>query len=262
MQRKVRGPLGSEGCGSQDIERSEQMNKGTGRLVSKDPRDRMYALPKRPQAAVGVVKRLWRSPGILDQGATSQCVVFSGDKYLTTRPITNKGFKTNEDRARVYKEVQAIDEWPGEDYDGTSVRAFYKWLKDKGFISEYRWAFDCESVVNHVLGTGPVQMGTIWDDGMSQPDRRGYISPTSDQADDSGHAWIIVGADREARNPDGSAGRVTMVNSWGNSWGKQGRAFLTFETLDRLIKMEGEAAVASEIKVAKLDLVGAMSMVA
>jgi hypothetical protein len=223
------------------------MNKGTGRLKSPDPRDRMYALPRRPEAAVGVTKRLWRSPGILDQGATSQCVVFSGDKYLTTRPITNKGFKTNEDRARIYKEVQALDEWPGEDYDGTSVRAFYKWLKDKGFISEYRWAFDCETLINHVLGFGPVQMGTIWDDGMSEPDGRGYIAPTSS------HAWIIVGADREARNPDGTTGRVTMVNSWGYEWGKKGRAFITFDNVDTLIKMEGEAAVATEIKVAKLD---------
>jgi hypothetical protein len=229
------------------------MRKGTGRLRAPDPRDRMYALPQRPRAAVGVTKRLWRSPGILDQGQTSQCVVYSGDKYLTTRPITNKGFRTNEDREKIYKEVQALDEWPGEDYDGTSVRAFYKWLKDKGFISEYRWAFDCETIINHVLGTGPVQMGTIWDDGLSQPDPRGYLSPTTDTADDSGHAWIIVGADREARNPDGSSGRVTMVNSWGYEWAKKGRAFLTFDNVDKLIKMEGEAAVATEIKVAKLD---------
>jgi C1A family cysteine protease len=230
------------------------MHKGTGRLKSPDPRDRKYALPQRPQAAVGVIRRTWRSPGILDQGSTSQCVVFSGDKYLTTRPITNKGFKTNEDRERVYKEVQKLDEWPGEDYDGTSVRAFYKWLKERGFISEYRWAFDCESVINHVLGTGPVQMGTNWDEGMSNPDRWGYIAPNSSASDDSGHAWIIVGAHREAKNPDGTRGRVTMVNSWGTGWGLKGRAYVTFETLDRLIKMDGEAAVASEIKVAGLDL--------
>jgi hypothetical protein len=234
------------------------MNKGTGRLKSPDPRDRMYALPKKPAAAKGVIRRTWASPGILDQGNTSQCVVYSGDKYLTSRPITNKGFKTNADRARVYKEVQALDEWPGEDYEGTSVRAFYKWLKSRGFISEYRWAFDCETVVNHVLGVGPVQMGTIWDESLSTPDRWGYIYPNRDDADDSGHAWIIVGADREVRNPDGTHGRVTMVNSWGYEWGRKGRAFITFGNLDKLIKLDGEAAVASEIKVAKLDLVATM----
>ena len=75
--------------------------------------------------------------------------------------------------------MQALDEWPGEDYDGTSVRAFYKWLKVKGFITEYRWAFDCETVINHVLGIGPVQMGTIWDESMSNPDRWGYIYPNT-----------------------------------------------------------------------------------
>jgi C1A family cysteine protease len=239
------------------------MNKGTGRRVFKDERDKRFLLAKRPQAAAGVVRRTWRSPGILDQGETSQCVIFSGDKYLTSWPVRNKGFLTNQERARIYKQVQAIDEWPGEDYDGTSVRAFYKWLKDKGFVAEYRWGFDCLTVINHVLGTGPVQMGTIWDDGMSEPDSRGYIAPTKTEADDSGHAWDIVGADKEARNPDGTIGRVTMVNSWGPEWGRQGRAYLTFDTLDRLIKMDGEAAVATEIKVAKMDLTGgAVTMVA
>jgi C1A family cysteine protease len=50
-----------------------------------------------------------------------------------------------------------------------------------------------------------------------------------------------------------------MVNSWGTGWGLKGRAYLTFETLDRLIKMEGEAAVATEIKVAGLDLTTAVA---
>jgi hypothetical protein len=54
-----------------------------------------------------------------------------------------------------------------------------------------------------------------------------------------------------------------MVNSWGPEWGRQGRAYLTFDTLDHLIKMDGEAAVATEIKVAKMDLTGgAVTMVA
>jgi C1A family cysteine protease len=155
--------------------------------------------------------------------------------------------------------VQKLDEWPGEDYEGTSVRAFYKWLKSKGFITEYRWAFDCETVVNHVLGVGPIQMGTIWDESMSNPDRWGYIAPNTSNTDDSGHAWIIVGANRDARNPDGTRGRVTMVNSWGINWGRRGRAFITFEDLEALIKLDGEAAVATEIKVAKLDLVSAIA---
>jgi len=89
---------------------------------------------------------------------------------------------------------------------------------------------------------------------MSTPDKYGYIRLNKDEADDAGHAWLIIGADREARNPDGSHGRVTMINSWGPEWGKKGRAFITFPDLDKLIKLNGEAAVATELKVAKLDL--------
>jgi hypothetical protein len=181
-------------------------------------------------------------------------VIYACDKYLTTWPIRNKGFKTPEERAKIYKEVQRIDEWPGEDYDGTSVRAMMKWLKGKGFVAQYRWAFDCETVVNHVLGTGPVEMGTVWDGGMSNPDKWGYVAPTQSQADDEGHAWTVIGADRQKKNPDGTNGRITAINSWGREWGNRGRFYLTFETLDRLLKMDGEAAVAIELKVASLDL--------
>lgn len=231
--------------------------EGTGRLKPPDrDKDTEYLLERRPRAASGVVRRTHRSVGILDQGSTSQCVIYACDKYLTTWPIRNKGFKTAEERAKIYREVQEMDEWPGIDPEiqGTSVRAMFKWMKDKGYVSEYRWAFDCETVINHVLGTGPVEMGTIWDDGMSNPDKWGYIAPNQTTADDSGHAWTIIGADRQKKNPDGTNGRVTMVNSWGTGWGLKGRAYVTFDNLDRLIKMDGEAAVATEIKVAGLDL--------
>jgi len=229
---------------------------GLGRRRPPDrSKDEEHLLPRRPRAAAGVVRRTWRSLGVLDQGATSQCVIDACDKYLTTWPVRNKGFKAAEERTRIYKEVQRLDEWDGENYEGTSVRAMFKWLKVKGFVTQYKWAFDCETVINHVLGTGPVEMGTVWDDSMSNPDKWGYIAPNKTEADDEGHAWTIVGADKQRRNPDGTVGRVTMINSWGEGWGDlRGRAYITFENLDRLIQMDGEAAVANEIKLASLDL--------
>jgi C1A family cysteine protease len=223
----------------------------TGRRKPPDrDKDHKHLLAKRPYEAKGVTKRIHHTVGpVLDQGSTSTCVVHACDKYLTTRPIYNLGWASLKERTKVYKEVQKLDEWPGEDYDGTSVRAMMKWLKDHGYITEYKWAFDCETVVNHVLAFGPLEMGTIWDEGMSQPDRYGYIAPNRDDSDDEGHAWTIVGADRERiHRPTGRVGAVRMINSWGTGWGDNGRAWITFEDLDRLIKAEGEAAVAMEIK--------------
>jgi C1A family cysteine protease len=224
----------------------------TGRRKPPDrDEDHKHLLAKRPREAVGVVRRLWHSAGVLDQGSSSTCVVHAADKFLTTKPISNKGWANFEERNRVYKEVQKLDEWPGEDYDGTSVRAMMKWFHKRGYISEYKWGFDCETVVNHVLAFGPVEMGTIWDEGMANTDRYGYISPNHDDADDEGHAWTIIGADRErVHRPTGQVGAVRMVNSWGPGWGQNGRAWITFKDLDRLIKAEGEAAVAMEMKLA------------
>jgi C1A family cysteine protease len=223
---------------------------GTGRRYAKDPRDQKYLMHPRPSAATGVVRRMWVSPGVLDQGNSSTCVVHAADKYLTTRPIVNPGWSTFKDRFKIYKEVQAIDEWPDNgDDDGTSVRAMMKWLKSHGYVRSYHWGFDCETVVNHVLAFGPVEMGTIWDEGLSQPDRHGYIFSTVDDFDDMGHAWTIIGADRErVHRPTGHVGAVRMVNSWGTGWGQRGRAWVSFKELDKLIKIQGEAAVAMEIK--------------
>jgi len=190
-----------------------------------------------------VTSRFWPSPGVLDQGNTSQCVAYSGVKYLTTAPIYNEPIAP----LKLYKECLDADEWPGNDLDnGTSVRALFKVLKRRGLVSEYRWAFDAATVVNHVLTTGPVVMGTIWTRDMFMPVRgTDYITPTGD--DDGGHAWLIIGADRRRVNPDDTRGAIRLINSWGKNWGDNGRAWMKFSDLNKLIKLDGEACIATEI---------------
>lgn len=220
---------------------------GLGRRKSQDPRDRQHLIQSLPTV---VMSRTWSCRGVLDQGATSQCVAYSGIKYLTAYPINNH---PKEAPADIYRECLKVDEWEGEDWDGgTSVRALFKVLKRLGYVSEYKWAFDAETVVNHVLTRGPVVMGTDWTTDMFMPHvRTGYISATG--KNDGGHAWLVVGANRKRRNPDKSLGAVRMVNSWGAKWGsQQGRAWLTFKDLDKLIKADGEACVSTELKISQL----------
>jgi len=222
---------------------------GLGRRVSKDARDHEYLIPKRSTAAATWTSRYWAAAGgVLDQGATSQCVAYSGVKYLQAAPVMNKQLGAA-DCPKLYKDCQRIDEWPGENYDGTSVRALFKVLKSLGYVSEYRWAFDAETIVNHVLLTGPVVMGTVWTLDMFMPRKRNYyITPTG--PDQGGHAWLIIGANRKKENPadaGGGYGAVRMINSWGAGWGDKGRAWISFRDLDKLIKADGEACVAKEV---------------
>jgi len=224
---------------------------GLGRLHAPDPRDRRHLMPHRDVTVVD--HRLWNCVGVLDQGSTSQCVAYSGWKYLTSGPIVNRRPKQTPET--IYEECRRNDEWPGEDYEGTSVRALFKVFQTYGYVRSYQWAFDLELVVGHLLNTGPVVMGTNWYRNMFTPHKEtGYLEVSGPI--DGGHAWLILGAYRSRKNPDGSKGAVRMVNSWGPTWGQHGRAWLTFIDLDRLIREEGEACVASEIKISALELVG------
>lgn len=220
---------------------------GMGRLHKPDERDKKYLLLKQAIPA-SVTSKYWLSRGpIFDQGGTSQCVIYSGDRWLTTHPVVNPGFRTAAERERIYKQVQEIDEWPGSDYDGTSVRALFKYLKASGLCTEYRWAFDIETVVAHVLTVGPLVLGTDWHHDMFMPHNvNGYIWPTGSVV--GGHAYLLHGVNRRKRNPDGTIGAGRIINSWGKGWGQLGKAWLTFDVLGRLIRDGGEACMATEVR--------------
>ena len=217
------------------------MGQGLGRLFAPDDRDRKFLLPPRPEATE-ITERYWWSVGVLDQGDEPTCVGFSVFKWLTTGPITNRPPFSPKD---VYRGAQANDEWPGEDYDGSSVRGAFKWLKSTGYVTSYRWAFDAELAMQHVLTTGPVVLGTNWYGSMFSTDSYGFLRPRGSIV--GGHAYLVVGANRNYVCPDGTKGALRIVNSWGRSFGQKGRAWLSVADADRLIKEDGEAATSDEV---------------
>lgn len=223
---------------------TEVYTRGYGLLRSRDPKDKLHPLRPNLKLAARTTVKHWTVSTILDQGATPHCVGFSGWNYLAGSPVRNKpAFKP----AFLYGEAQLADEWPGTDYDGTSVRGLFKVLKKLEFVTEYLWAEDAQTVVAHLLTAGPVVMGTDWFQGMDKPGPKTYLWPDGEML--GGHAWLATGADKLRKNPDGTMGAIRMVNSWGKSWGEKGRAWVSFDSLDKLVKGFGEAAVAKEVLV-------------
>jgi hypothetical protein len=206
-----------------------------------DRRNLDFPVPKLTTARLW---RFWTGGPVLDQGATPQCVGYAGWGWLRGGPVINKDLPFTP--SDLYHWAQERDEWPGEDYEGTSTLGLMKALKDKGYISEYRWALDAETLVAWVLENGPVVVGTNWYMDMFTPDRWGFISPAGENV--GGHEWRIVGASRTRQCPDGTTGAVRMINSWGTGWGQNGRAWVSITDLDRLIKEDGEAVTAPELK--------------
>lgn len=229
-----------------------------GRVYVKDDRDKNFPISK----ALGpkqlneqkTYKYWWDSAWWGDQGNLPHCVAFSWIHWLEDGPIThfykNRDFDPsylNEHReekhqsmfntATIYNEAQKIDEWPGEDYEGTSVRAGAKVLKSLGVISEFRWAYTLDEVINSVLELGPMVVGTWWYDKMFYPDENGLIKAEGNKA--GGHAYIINGVNAEKR-------LFRIKNSWGRAWGKKGHAYISFDDFEKLLNDYGEACMAFE----------------
>lgn len=218
---------------------------GLGRLHIPDERDANF-----PMSAPEPTRtfRNWMVPGgISDQGRTSQCVSYACEALLRALPVVNAHRKDLAiDKAELYFEAQKVDQWPGENYDGTSVRAGFKVLTQRGFIGRYTWAWDSGAIARHVLEVGPVVVGTVWTRDMFRPDSHGYIWPTGSAV--GGHAYLITACNMRRKNPDKTEGAFRLQNSWGKDWGQGGRAWLTLGSMDKLIADHGEACAPDELR--------------
>lgn len=212
-----------------------------GRLYLPDERDKQYPMKKLFGAEPRTlpIARYWKDYNwVGNQHRTPRCVGFAWTHWLESDPVVHNAPSPVVWPAKIYNAAQKIDEWPGENYDGTSVRAGAKVLQSMGFISSYYWAETLWDIVRAVLERGPVVVGTNWYSGMSDPGPDGIMRASGYW--EGGHAYLLTSADRRRK-------RFRIRNSWGTGWGRQGRAFLPFATMRRLLAEDGEACIATEI---------------
>ena len=212
------------------------------RIQQFDKRSKAYPIRELVEAkgAVSPVTKSWACRKFLDQGTEGACVGFAwGHELIANTVVVNVG--NTFARESIYWEAQKIDEWgggayPGADpfYEGTSVLAGAKVIRKLGYITEYRWAFGLEDLVLAVGHQGPAVIGIPWYDGMFNVWGCGYVHVTGQVA--GGHAILVKGVNVEKRN-------FTLHNSWGKSWGRNGKAKISWDDMDRLLGEGGEACI-------------------
>ena len=184
----------------------------------------------------------------LDQGREGACTGFSATMEAAARPVPvfgspypykylNKSVEPLNQVAReIYHRAQQLDEWPGENYEGSSVLAAVKAGTERGWWKEYRWALGpgadaaAQDVIMSLGYKGPVMMGTYWYEGMYAPDANGYLNVTGNVV--GGHAWLLTKYSKK------------LDAVWTpNSWGGHGQGWITRADLVKLLANDGEACI-------------------
>lgn len=219
-----------------------------GRLYAPDPRDAAYPMRgARFQAALRT-DRHWPTGPVRDQGSNPHCVGYAALHFLESAPIMARRGRVLPTGRELYIGAQRLDEWPGENYDGTSGRGVMKFMQGIGLISGYVWAQRIEDVRDFILTRGPVLVGTEWYSRMSEPitvDNKKssqddlYLEPSGEW--EGGHETCWVGFSKK-RNA------FRVLNSWGAGWGENGRAWVAYDVANTLIfQMNGDAVSALEV---------------
>lgn len=237
---------------------------GMGRMHATDPRDLRFAMARvvLPMKAPKPRTYPYHLGATLDQGSTPQCVGYSNRHKLAAAPIMvvpGRGLSAFE----CYVGAQRNDEWPGEAYEGTSVRGAFKFLASLGYIKNYVWAttvLECHNFIHD--GWGTIVVGTDWYDAMFEPDRKGFVVPDGQLA--GGHAYhlfwsVAIGSagDKvtDLANADPTRSELWFQNSWGTNWGiklngQYGCFKMTWEAFQSLLDAQGEAGAGIEVKIA------------
>ena len=211
-----------------------------------DPRSRGFA-------AVEVIKTAptydirWKPPTrVLDQGAEGACVGMAHVAFIGAEPVpAPRARVSNAEAIRWYERAQRLDEWPGDDYSGTSVNAGMKVGRAFGWWDSYRWAFGVDEM-RSAIQLGPLIIGIPWRSGMYDTDPSGLVDASGSEVGGHCllvHAWVTDFA--------GHGPGFWWRNSWGPGYGVRGDAFVPEETMRSLVAEVGEVAVPIGRKIGK-----------
>lgn len=177
----------------------------------------------------------WVCDTYLNQGLLSACVGFSWMHFLASTPEPVTGVQHSH-AVETYKLARKLDEYPGEDYEGSSISGGVKAVRTMypHAFDSFHWAFDLDDLVTAVGYLGPVVAGINWYNSMFNPDDIGVIKVGG--VDVGGHAILIIGVEIFNR-------MFKMRNSWGEQWGNKGDCWISFDDMERLIKEDSELCV-------------------
>jgi hypothetical protein len=193
--------------------------------------------------------RYW-VPGlsVLDQGTEGACVGFGCTGEAMASPVRQR-FSNEQDASvdwgrgaayvaqAVYRRAKQIDEWEGDSYDGTSVRAGMLVGRERGWWDGFSWAFTMDEL-RTALETGPVVLGVLWTEGMYEAPG-GRLAVTGPAV--GGHCILATGYSANWR---GGGPHYRLRNSWGRGFGLNGSAYISAGHLNKILFEEGgEAAV-------------------
>lgn len=200
-----------------------------GRRIQEDKRNAHFPMSAMLQrrAYEEPKSKIWPCGPVLDQLQEGSCVGHGFAHQLTAFPFPMKSIAHNE-AVKIYKKAQTLDEWPGVNYEGTSVLAGAKAVQElypKGMES-YRWANSLTDVIAVIGWHGPVVLGCNWYSGFYAPDAAGMIRLTGQNV--GGHCLLIRGVDIKNN-------LLMLRNSWGANWGKKGNAWISFQDFERLL---------------------------
>lgn len=214
-----------------------------GRHVVHDSRSLRYRAPARDPATLKSIQHHIYI-GLLNQGDVGDCtgngIVYvlasepfwrEGKTVLGDDPAANEAYAVG-----VYSQATTLDPWPGQylpDDTGSDGLSVAKVLLARGLISGYTHALSLEATLT-ALAERPVIVGVGWRNSMYDPDATGKL--TVDGTVAGGHEFCLDELDVEGK-------RVWMRNSWGDTWGVQGRAWMSWTDLAKLLADDGDCTV-------------------
>lgn len=206
-----------------------------------DQRSRDYSIVK-SLPSQKLVSKTWECLTTLDQGKEGACVGFGLAHELLCEPVAAPPYLVNAAYAKknIYWEAQKIDKRPGGSYpgarpkyEGTSMLAGVKVLKNLGWITGYDWSFSVNDLALGIGHYGPAVIGVIWTDSMYDTDENGFVHPKE--------GYIIGGHCILCRGVNVAEKYFILRNSWGKEFGNKGDCYISFEDMDYLLHMNGES---------------------
>lgn len=164
--------------------------------------------------------------------------MLNADVYESVRVKASgsSGYLDDQFAYGLYSKATQIDEFVGEfptEDTGSSGLAVCKVAHRSEWISEYQTAIGWEEF-KKAIQTGPVYVGSFWTTAMNMPDDNGFVAPLGTEL--GGHQYLVIGLDVENEF-------VTILNSYSDSYGINGRCRMKFNYFSELLHNLGDAMI-------------------